>query len=173
MVQVFQEPCLDIYHALHSLETSVIIAITQRHAIAAKIRHASPLHHAMTEQLKAYYAFITAALAGLGDAPDPAHVRHLLDLHMVQVRAFAHERLIHLLVTFFFGSAFFACMVCTAVWPMWQFFALDVILIALLAFYIKHYFFLENTIQKLYPITQALFHRLDAQIPPSATGHSS
>ena len=118
----------------------------------------------MTKQLKAYVVFIHAALTQLNGQTDWEHVRHLIELHCTQVQAFAHERLIHLLVTLFFGLVFFASMVCTAVWPLWQFFVLDALLVVLLGFYIQHYYFLENTLQTLYPITQQLYHKLDLQI---------
>lgn len=114
----------------------------------------------MTKQLKAYVVFIRAALSQINDKTDLACIRTLIDLHQTQIQAFAHERLIHLLVTFFFGMLCFACLICTAVWPLWQFIALDAVLIILLGFYIQHYYFLENTLQSLYPITQQLYKHL-------------
>lgn len=116
----------------------------------------------MTQQLKAYLTFITTVMTQLdatqsGQTPDKAYLRLLLDMHLEQIHAFQHERLIHLLVTFFFALVLFACLICTAVWPGWQFLALDAILITLLGFYIGHYYFLENTLQKLYPITRSLY----------------
>lgn len=122
----------------------------------------------MTKQLQAYYIFITNALSALNGQADENHLRHLIALHETQIQAFAHERLIHLLVTFFFALVFFACIICTSIWTMWQFLSLDFLLTVLLLFYIKHYFFLENTVQKLYPITQQLYHWLDHNIKAPA-----
>lgn len=125
----------------------------------------------MTKQLKTYFTFITSAITALkaseeqAQPADPAYLRLLLELHTEQTRNFQHERLIHLHVTFFFATLLFACIICTTIWPCWQFLLLDIILLILLGFYIKHYFFLENTVQKLYPLTQQLCHLLNAQIP--------
>jgi len=119
----------------------------------------------MTEQLKHYFLFITEAIAGLHPDTNKAYIRHLIELHTLQIKAFQHERFIHLLVTFFFAGLLFACILCTVIWPVWQWIALDTILLILLGFYIQHYYFLENTLQKLYPMTQMLMHYLEAEIP--------
>lgn len=119
----------------------------------------------MTEQLQQYYLFMTQAIAGLHESTNKTYIRYLLELHTLQVNAFQHERFIHLLVTFFFGTLLLTCIVLTAVWPVWQWLTLDFIMLILLGFYIKHYYYLENTIHKLYPMTQTLMHYLDMEIP--------
>lgn len=119
----------------------------------------------MTEQLKRYFLFISAAISGLRPETNKAYIRHLMELHRLQISAFQHERLIHLLVTCFFSFLLLTCTIITAVWPVWQWIALDFIILVLLGFYIKHYYFLENTLQKLYPMTQILMHRLEEGIP--------
>ena len=88
--------------------------------------------------------------------------RELAAYHRFMLQNFQHERLIHLLVTFFFAAlaliflalsvaaGFFlgACepLCCLPVY------ALAAILTILTIFYIKHYYFLENHIQHLYDI---------------------
>lgn len=110
----------------------------------------------MTKQLKAYFLLISSVLANLNENTDKKYIDQILQLHHLQTHNFQHERLIHLLITLFFACIFFASIICTAIWPCWQFMVLDIIVLILLAFYIQHYFFLENTIQKLYPMTQTL-----------------
>jgi hypothetical protein len=120
----------------------------------------------METQLKAHLAFVTRALAELESPGNPspnarARARLLLDYHLAQTAAFQHERLIHLLVTLFFGALLLASMICAKIWPLWQFLALDALLLVIELFYIKHYFVLENTVQKLYPLTRRLHQLLD------------
>ena len=73
-----------------------------------------------------------------------------LEDHLIQISFFQHERLIHLIVTVCFAMldmimiavSFFAC----ALFP-----SLLVILFTLLLIpYIFHYYFLENSVQKMY-----------------------
>ncbi|MDR0352381.1 MAG: hypothetical protein LBI02_03160 [Opitutaceae bacterium] len=120
----------------------------------------------MEKQLKNHLAFVTRALAELEASGNPhpdadARARLLLGHHLAQTAAFQHERLIHLLVTLFFGALLLAAMICTKIWPLWQFLALDALLLVIELFYIKHYFVLENTVQKFYPLTQRLHRFLD------------
>lgn len=110
----------------------------------------------MTKQLKIYFSFISSTLANLSQDTDKTYIEDILQLHNMQIHYFQHERLIHLLITLFFACTFFTSIICTAIWPSWQFMTLNIIVLILLAFYIQHYFFLENTIQKLYPMTQTL-----------------
>lgn len=110
----------------------------------------------MTKQLKTYFLFISSVLENLNESTDKKYIDQILQLHNLQIHNFQHERLIHLLIMLFFACIFFASIICTAIWPCWQFIVLDIIVLILLAFYIQHYFFLENTIQKLYPMTQTL-----------------
>ncbi|MDR2710043.1 MAG: hypothetical protein LBB65_01700 [Burkholderiales bacterium] len=121
----------------------------------------------MEKQLAAYLLLISTALADMENHPDPERLRRLIAFHEQQTAAFQHERLIHLLVTFFFGGLLLCSFTGTLLLPSWPFFALDLLLAITLLFYIKHYFFLENNVQKLYPITEALYRQLDAAGAPS------
>jgi cytochrome b subunit of formate dehydrogenase len=116
----------------------------------------------MEKQLAAYLSLMSEALAELENHPDHERLRHLIVFHQQQTTAFQHERLIHLLVTFFFSGLLLCSIAGTLLLPSWPFFALDVLLAVTLLFYIKHYFFLENRVQQLYPITEALYRRLGA-----------
>jgi hypothetical protein len=83
--------------------------------------------------------------------------------HQVKVRDFQHERLVHLLVTLFFG---FLCLVSLvalfatvfsgiSLLPLLASLLVLVVFITEL-FYIRHYYLLENGVQKLYTITDRL-----------------
>jgi hypothetical protein len=81
----------------------------------------------------------------------------LIARHLAQTAAFCHERLIHLLVTFFFAFLFVVAIVGTLILPDIPLYVLDGILLITLLFYIRHYYFLENHTQKLYIVTERLF----------------
>ncbi|MDR2174147.1 MAG: hypothetical protein LBE32_08135 [Burkholderiales bacterium] len=126
----------------------------------------------MEKQLAAYLSLISGALAELKNHPDPERLERLIAFHAKQTAAFQHERLIHLLVTFFFGGLLLCSIAGTLLLPSWPFFALDALLAITLLFYITHYFFLENRVQQLYPITEALYRQLNVLAPPSLTSRA-
>ena len=68
--------------------------------------------------------------------------------HLVKISFFQHERLIHLLVTIFYGLLFIIFM--TLGFLSYLFYIIDAILLVFLLFYIVHYFRLENGVQYLY-----------------------
>ena len=87
-----------------------------------------------------------------------------IELHRETMANFQHERLIHLLVTLFFAFFAIAAMFVTASmislyglrFEMVPLYLLTLILVVLVGFYIKHYYYLENHIQKLYKYTKEL-----------------
>jgi hypothetical protein len=90
-----------------------------------------------------------------------AERKRLLEMHQLMLNNFQHERLIHLKVTLFF--AFLAVeFILITMWSVIQFglmaelsplYFVTLILVILTVFYVKHYYFLENHIQKLYKYT--------------------
>lgn len=86
--------------------------------------------------------------------------KHLLKYHIRRVRDFQHERLIHLLVTFFFSALFLgACLAWLYLPPAGfslPFYVLLSILFILELAYIRHYYQLENGVQSLYELTEKL-----------------
>jgi len=86
--------------------------------------------------------------------------QQLFQYHQIRVQDFQHERLIHLLVTFFFGFltilAIASCFLLTPIIPELTLllFALSGLLFILEIFYIAHYYKLENGVQSLYDITR-------------------
>lgn len=67
-----------------------------------------------------------------------------------RIAFYSHERLVHLIITMSFAVLFllvlFMCLLIRNVGLV----ILAVILLAVLAAYIKHYYFLENSVQKMY-----------------------
>lgn len=71
-----------------------------------------------------------------------------LDNHLVKIKFYQHERLIHLIVTCFFVLFFLAFFALTFLVSV--FVIIDIILFVCIIFYIFHYYYLENTIAMFY-----------------------
>lgn len=70
--------------------------------------------------------------------------------HLVQIGFFAHERLVHLIVTVLFALMTTVTMIyCNYTGNMISL-ALTVALLVLLIPYIMHYYLLENSVQRMY-----------------------
>ena len=76
--------------------------------------------------------------------------QEVLKEHLIQIGFFQHERLIHLIVTITFAIMEIISIVATVVSGYAVLIALDVILMVLLIPYIRHYYILENEVQKMY-----------------------
>ena len=108
----------------------------------------------MEKHIKEYEKFIQEASAH----PTP----ELRKYHQEMVANFQHERLIHLIIMLFFITLTLGLILVFA----WTF-AMNIINIALIAAmvlmiilsvaYVKHYYFLENHIQRLYDITSEMY----------------
>ena len=70
---------------------------------------------------------------------------------LVQIQFFQHERLIHLIVTALFALLSIISMLASLAIPEQPILpALDLLFLILLIPYIRHYYLLENGVQKLY-----------------------
>lgn len=101
----------------------------------------------MTKQIKEYLEYICAFM---DKEHSPEEYRAERELLLKRIALYQHERLIHLLVTLAFALLF---MISLAIFLMIGGIGtavLTVLLLALLIPYIKHYYFLENSVQKLY-----------------------
>jgi uncharacterized membrane protein len=92
-------------------------------------------------------------------------------LHLEKIREFQHERLVHLLVTLFFGAVMFGAFAWRA--SIQDFFDgsgfgifanvatgfLCVALVITMLLYVRHYYKLENGIQKLYEYTEKIYKK--------------
>ena len=68
--------------------------------------------------------------------------------HLIKIKFFQHERLIHLLVTLFYAVFILLSIFIVKFIPLFS--IVIVIFITFLVFYVRHYFFLENSVQNLY-----------------------
>ena len=84
----------------------------------------------------------------------------MLDYHKEKLSHFQHERLIHLIVTVLFALCTVAVILVIAVTEKLLLIPLAALLLVLLVPYIKHYFFLENTVQLLYKDYDAIYRKV-------------
>lgn len=77
-------------------------------------------------------------------------VQDKLKEHLVQVGFFQHERLIHLIVTVTFALLEMLAIVLSVISDSFFTLALPVVILILLVPYIRHYYILENEVQKMY-----------------------
>jgi hypothetical protein len=89
----------------------------------------------------------------------------LSDFNRTQIGFFQHERLVHLLITFFFGLIFFGSVMAELgminagnglIFLNGGLLLVSAILLVMLGFYIGHYFILENGVQKLYRLEKEI-----------------
>ncbi len=76
----------------------------------------------------------------------------ILSQHMDKIAFMQHERIVHFLVTMLFAIVLSIFMTGMLITDNIMLLILVTIIIVLLAFYIKHYYFLENTVQKMYRV---------------------
>ena len=115
----------------------------------------------MERKLKEYTTFIQKA----SEKPDA----RLAEYHRVILAQFQHERLIHLIITLFFALflllMFIFTIILFAVSPnnvagnllMWSAGTVTFLLLVVTLFYVRHYYMLENGVQKLEEITKRLY----------------
>lgn len=82
---------------------------------------------------------------------------------LVKIQFMQHERLIHLIVTVLFAVLMFMSLGIYFLSQVAAFLLVTLLMLVLLIPYIAHYFFLENGVQKLYGIYDAVCSRLDEQ----------
>ena len=117
----------------------------------------------MEKRILAYEKFIKKAT---GSELSEKERERLARYHHETMESFQHERLCHLLVMLFF-VLFSVVFILFASWvtinyglllEMLPLYVLVLILVILTGFYVKHYYFLENHIQKLYDYTAKIFN---------------
>jgi len=82
-----------------------------------------------------------------------------LAYNRVQIGFLQHERLIHLLVTLFVALFLVIIILASLFYPSIYFFIAGSALLILLVFYLKHYYALENGVQKLYRLDREIEKR--------------
>lgn len=113
----------------------------------------------MEKHIAEHYQTISQRLAAAKSKTDLTELAHY---HRTRVREFQHERLIHLLVTFFFAGLFLvslAVFLATAAMGLAMNCLLGLLVLILFVLeltYIRHYYQLENGVQRLYELTVAI-----------------
>ena len=101
----------------------------------------------MTKQIKEYLSYIRAFMESEHSQEEYASERTLL---LKRIELYQHERLIHLLVTLAFAVFFLMALFMFLIKGGVGLLVLTVLFLVLLVPYIKHYYFLENSVQELY-----------------------
>lgn len=103
----------------------------------------------MTAYLKKY---MEETQRRLKEYTDRSELEEIFLEHKDKIAFMQHERIVHFLVTMMFAIvlAIFVCAFLLTENPALM--LLVVIIMVLLGFYIKHYYFLENTVQEMYKI---------------------
>ena len=84
----------------------------------------------------------------------------ILREHLDKIQFMQHERLIHFLVTMLFAFMFFMSM---GIFIMSENISLVLLMISILGLivpYIRHYYFLENNVQKMYYIYDEILKKM-------------
>ena len=76
--------------------------------------------------------------------------REIMEDLLLQIGFFQHERLIHLIVTVTFALLLMLAVLASLFLPQLPLFLLILLLLVLLIPYIRHYYILENGVQRLY-----------------------
>lgn len=115
----------------------------------------------MEDKIREYEKFIEKKTSGnLG----PIERVKLAEYHKEMVANFQHERLVHLLVMLFFVAVTLGLICALSYYvanfgwmiEMWPLYTLVGLVVILSAAYVKHYYFLENHIQKMYKYNRIL-----------------
>ena len=110
----------------------------------------------MTEYLTNYMKYVQDRLEKCSDS---AELDEIMAEHMDKIAFMQHERIVHFLVTMMFAlilAIFIAVLVFTSNIPV---LLLVTMILVLLLFYIKHYYFLENTVQKMYRVYDGILEK--------------
>lgn len=112
----------------------------------------------MEKKLKDYLKYIEALLTE-PEEEDPkeqkrqrAERKRVRKEMLVQIGFFQHERLIHLFVTVTFAILAVGSLIASLLLQLAAIYILTVLFLILLVPYIRHYYILENGVQKLYSL---------------------
>ncbi len=102
------------------------------------------------KDLKEHEEYILKILASENDSYNWIGLQ---EYHKSKIEFLQHERLIHLLVTLFFGLFFLISVFFSIAFPKIEILLLDLLFLSLLAPYTVHYYKLENTVQGWYKLS--------------------
>lgn len=103
----------------------------------------------MTKQIKDYLEHLSLFLGA--EHTREEYAQELSRLH-VRIGFFSHERLVHLLVMLGFAVFFLMALFMALINGGEGLYILSALFLVLLVPYIRHYYFLENSVQKMYII---------------------
>lgn len=108
----------------------------------------------MEERLKSYIAMMEKLSESWEKEnktiPDEQEKKRRTEDLLIQIGFFQHERLVHLIVTVTFALLTMLAILGVMLEPQPVLFILILLLVVLLIPYIRHYYILENGVQKLY-----------------------
>ena len=110
----------------------------------------------MTEYLTNYMKYIQERLEKCQSSEE---LDEIMAEHKDKIAFMQHERIVHFLVTMLFAFiliVFFAVLIFKVNLAVPS---LVTIVLVLLMFYIKHYYFLENTVQKMYKVYDSILEK--------------
>lgn len=132
----------------------------------------------MEERIRNYEKFIKQKIKeaeSSGGAAAGKFDPKLVTYHREMMSNFQHERLIHLIITLFFVTLSLGALTFSGIltgeilaggfkgdfmtgtlMPSIPVFILTIVVVVLTIFYVKHYYFLENHIQKLYDASKEI-----------------
>lgn len=84
--------------------------------------------------------------------------------HRIRIQYLQHERLIHLLITLFFGACFLITSLFLLIIQILPLLLIDGIFLIMTLAYIFHYFHLENGVQKLYRLDDEIGKKVDGTV---------
>ena len=118
----------------------------------------------MRERVLAYLEWMNNILK---NPPEDIDYKSLMKRHMDEIMFFQHERFIHLIVMFLFEISAIIIFLAAVINFQISLIVLFVAFLILLIPYIKHYFLLENSVQKMYYQYDVIYKRLypDADAP--------
>jgi hypothetical protein len=122
----------------------------------------------MDKKLAAHHRYIEDKIKVLRSKPDSKLLDSVIAYHENMVKNFQHERLVHLIVTFFFIPITLALLFLdiamilgdydhTLVAPITCLSLIVTLLATTDVFYVRHYYRLENGTEKLYNLTKELY----------------
>lgn len=84
----------------------------------------------------------------------------ILEEHLSKIQFMQHERLIHFLVTMLFVFMFFMSLGIFMLTDKISFIPLMALILCLIVPYVRHYYFLENNVQKMYYIYDRIIEKM-------------
>lgn len=114
----------------------------------------------MTKQIRAYLELLERFFRAEHTDEETEQFRAEL---LRRIKFYQHERLIHLIVTMSVGVFFMLSLILYLSQSGAGLLLLTVIFLALLAAYLKHYYFLENSVQKMY----LYYYRIGESVTPN------